>query len=295
MCDLETIVPSVSVVIPALNEQESITDTVQKIAFTLSEAGILDVEIIVVDDGSVDETGRRARDAGAIVIHHPHNVGYGFSLKTGILAAKADTIVITDADGTYPIEKIPFLISEYQKGFNLVVGSRTGKHYRESILKMPMRLLLKWLVEFVVGRKVPDINSGLRVFSRQDIIPYFNHLCDTFSFTTSMTLAYMMTRKFVYHVPVPYYKRVGKTKVRLLRDSLRTLQYITQAIIYYNPLKIFVILCFFTLLAAILGFIGSLLIAIPALVMLSIGCLLVTPIIFSMGLLADLLRQIMAK
>lgn len=295
MCDLEGITPSVSVVIPALNEQDSITDTVKKIDFTLSDAGILNAEIIVVDDGSTDETACLAREAGAVVIRHPHNVGYGFSLKAGILAAKADTIVITDADGTYPIEKIPFLIAEYQKGFNLIVGSRTGKYYRESIFKMPMRLLLKWLVEFVVGRKVPDINSGLRVFSRQDIIPYFSHLCDTFSFTTSMTLAYMMTKKFVHYVPVPYYKRVGKTKVRLLRDSLRTLQYITQAIIYYNPLKIFVILCFVTILTSVLSLTLSFLIPFPELLVLSIGCLLITPIVFSMGLLADLLRQIMAK
>ncbi|NJK99871.1 MAG: glycosyltransferase family 2 protein [Spirulinaceae cyanobacterium SM2_1_0] len=295
MCDLKALDLSVSVVIPALNEQFAITETVKTIMLALSDAGIFDIEIIVVDDGSVDETGELARQAGAVVITNPHNIGYGFALKTGILAARFDTIVITDADGTYPIERIPRLLSEYQKGFNLVVGARAGRHYRESLLKMPLRILLRWLVEFVVGQRITDINSGLRVFSRQAIIPYFDQLCDTFSFTTSMTLAYVMTKKFIYYVPIDYRKRVGQTKVRLFKDSLRTLQYIIQAIIYYNPLKMFVVLCLLVMLLALLSLILAIFTETSGLLFLGFGCILATPILFSMGLLADLLRQIMLK
>ncbi len=155
---------------------------------------------------------------------------------------------------TYPFTEVPKLLEEYHKGFDMVVGARTGEHYRESNLKSPLRKILKFLVEFTAGRKVPDVNSGLRVFSKTTIIAYLNHLCDTFSFTTSMTLAYMMTGKFVKYIPIPYDKREGKSKVRLFRDSLRTLQYILQAINYYNPIKIFLSFAALCIFFSIIGF-----------------------------------------
>src|SRR5262249_41839538 len=150
-----------------------------------------------------------------------------------------DTIVITDADGTYPIASMPQLIREYQRGFDMVVGARMGEHYRESFIKAPLRALLRAIVEFTAARRIPDINSGLRVFSRASVSRYFTHLCDTFSFTTSMTLAYMMNSRFVHYVPIEYHERSGQTNVRLLRDSMRTMQYIIEAATYFNPLKIF--------------------------------------------------------
>src|SRR5258706_14014960 len=166
-----------------------VTETILQIQRALKEVAH---EIIVIDDGSQDATSERAKSAGAQVISHPHNLGYGASLKTGIQAAQYDTIVITDADGTYPNDQIPLLIREFEKGFDMVVGARSGQNYFESIVKAPLRLLLKLLVEYTAGRKVPDVNSGFRVFSKQKITPYFNHLSSSFSFTTSLTLAYMM-------------------------------------------------------------------------------------------------------
>ena len=248
-----------------------------------------------MDDGSSDETANLARETGAEVIKHPHNIGYGRSLKDGIRNAKYDTVVITDADGTYPLDEIPPLLKEYKNGFNMVVGARTGKHYRESIFKSPLRKILKWLVEFTAGRKIPDINSGLRVFSKKEAIPYLSHLCDTFSFTTSMTLAYMMTGKYVTYMPIPYNKRVGESKVRLFRDSLRTLQYIVQAILYYNPIKLFIVICGFTLSFSVLCFFMSAFLQLTSAFYLGVGSILVTLIIVSLGLLADLLCQIMGK
>lgn len=285
----------ISLVIPAFNEQGAILETIETAKTVFSRANITASEIIIVDDGSQDETGKLAASAGAKVVRHPHNMGYGYSLKSGIKAAQYDTIVISDADGTYPIDKIPDLLEEYSKGFNMVVGARTGKFYRESWLKMPLRLILKWLVEFTVGRKIPDINSGLRVFSKQDVLPYFSHLCDTFSFTTSLTLAYMMTYKFVHYIPIPYFKRTGSTKVRLFRDSLRTLQFIVQALVYYNPIKIFILMCGITLAFSIWCFLLSATLQLLSAFLLGVGSILITILIFSLGLLADLLRQIMAK
>jgi len=186
-----------SVIIPAYNEESVIKSTIEELKKIFIETGFVDAEIILVDDGSSDKTSEASEKAGAVTIRHPHNIGYGRSLKDGILAAKHDTIVITDADGTYPLEMIPALLKEYKKGFNMVVGARQGENYDESLKKKILRLILKKLVEFTAGRKIPDINSGLRVFSREEILPYFSKLCDTFSFTTSLTLAYMMNGKLL--------------------------------------------------------------------------------------------------
>jgi glycosyltransferase involved in cell wall biosynthesis len=124
----------ISVVIPAFNEQDSIASTVESVRTTLDGAALGPYEVVVVDDGSSDATARLAADAGARVVTHPHNVGYGKSLKDGILAARFDTIVITDADGTYPIAAIPALVAEYRRGHDMVVGARMGAHYHESVV-----------------------------------------------------------------------------------------------------------------------------------------------------------------
>jgi glycosyltransferase involved in cell wall biosynthesis len=285
----------ISVVIPALNEQEEIGGTVIRVRETLSAAGIEAYEVVVVDDGSSDETGARAERAGARVLRHPHNIGYGRSLKDGIRAARYETIVINDADGTYPIEAIPELIARYDTGYDMVVGARSGEHYRESLIKMPLRRLLRFIVEFTAGRSIPDINSGLRIFRRTTILEYYDHLCDTFSFTTSMTLAYMMTGKFVAYVPIDYNKRVGKSKVKLFRDSLKTLQYIVEAAIYYNPLKMFVLMALIVVATSLFSFVLALLAKLNVFFYVGVGGIISSAIIFSLGLLAVLLRQIMVK
>lgn len=291
----------ITIVIPAYNEENAIIDTISEIRQVLDEknsetgAGILQYEIIIVNDGSSDSTRDKAEVAGVKVINHPHNIGYGRSLKDGIQNARFDTIVITDADRTYPSEEIPHLLKEYQKGFDMVVGARTGKHYRESLLKSPLRSILKFLVEFTAGRKVPDVNSGLRIFSKGTIIPYLNHLCDTFSFTTSLTLAYMMTGRFVKYIEIPYEKREGKSKVKLFRDSLRTLQYILQAINYYNPIKLFILFSAVCVFFAMIGFLMSALFGLNSGFYLGIGGLLVALLVVCFGLIADLLKQIMNK
>jgi glycosyltransferase involved in cell wall biosynthesis len=285
----------ISIVIPALNEAGGIAGTIGALKQMLDDAGEPDAEIVVVDDGSSDDTGAIATAAGAKVIRHPHNVGYGQSLKTGILAARHDTIVIIDADLTYPAEAIPALLARYREGFDMVVGARTGHYYEGGAFKGPLRQLLKVVVEFSAGRSIPDANSGLRVFSRKTVTPYLPHLCNTFSFTTSLTLAYMMTGRFVDYRPIAYHARVGRTKVRLFMDSLRTLQYIVQAIIYYSPLKLFLMLTLLTILLAFSGFLASALTGLNIFYYLGIGGLLVSILIFALGLLADLLRQILVR
>ena len=285
----------ISIVIPAINEQDEIGRTIARLRQVLSSGGIGAYEVVVVDDGSRDETAARAEAAGARVLRHPHNVGYGRSLKDGIRAAHYDTIIINDADGTYPVEAIPDLLARYNQGYDMVVGARSGKHYRELLIKMPLRRVLRFIVEFTAGRSIPDINSGLRVFRRSTALEYFDHLCETFSFTTSMTLAYMMTGKFVAYVPINYNKRVGKSKVKLLRDSMKTLQYIVEAAIYYNPLKMFVLMAGIVLASSFVSFTLALIAKLNVFFYVGVGGIISSVLIFSLGLLAVLLRQIMVK
>ena len=234
----------ISVVIPAYNEEQSIEATIDEIKKVMKKNKIYKKsEIIIVNDGSSDNTASIAQKCGAVVITNPTNMGYGFSLKRGIKAAKNETIVITDADLTYPFDVVPEMLEKKKEGFDLVVAARTGKYYRQSIFKSILRKMLKRLVEFVSEKKIKDINSGLRIFDKSLVIKYFPRLCDTFSFTTSQTLAYFMNNHFVTYIDIPYNKRVGKSKIKLFRDSLKSMKYILESCVYYNPLKVFTDFC----------------------------------------------------
>jgi glycosyltransferase involved in cell wall biosynthesis len=283
----------ISVVIPALNERAAIAATIEQVSQALTRANLEPFEIVVVDDGSADGTGDLALSAGARILRHPHNVGYGRALKSGIVAAKYDIIVITDADGSYPVEQIPALVNTYLSGYDMVVGSRTGELYHESALKSPLRAILKMIVEFTANRRVPDVNSGLRVFRRDVSMSYFNHLSDTFSFTTSLTLAYMMNSKFVTYKNINYHERVGQSKVRLFRDSVRTLQYVVEAATYYNPLKIFFLFGLICLAFALASIVGGIVFQLVSAFVLGVGAILLAIQVVAMGLLAVLLKQIM--
>ena len=237
---------SFTVVIPALNEENAIGPLIDRL-----RALPVIPEIIVVNDGSTDRTAEIAESKGVILVTHPVPGGYGRSVKDGMRQATNDIIIVTDADGTYPIEDIPKLLQEFSRGFDMVVGARSGKHYRGSFLKMPARILLKWLVEFTTGQSIPDINSGFRVFRKSVALEYVDDLCNGFSFTTTITLIYMLSGKFVGYMPIAYHARIGRSKVRIIRDSFRTLQYITEVIAIYNPLKLYV------LLSTLLGIIAT--------------------------------------
>jgi len=248
-------------------------------------------EVIVVDDGSDDNSGNIARECGVRVIANPHNVGYGRSLKKGILAAKFDTIVIVDCDGTYPFETLPLLLKKYEENFDLVVGQRMGAYYWESWYKNVLRKILKFLVEFATGTKIADINSGFRVFSKKTIVTYFDNLCDVFSFTTTMTLGYILTKRYICYVPIDYQKRTGKTKVRLVRDTFGTLQYIVESITFYNPVKIFLVLAFLVVLFSIIVILFGVLYGQVILIGAGlVGCVFAVAI-FSLGLVSYLIAN----
>ncbi len=267
-----------SIIIPAYNEEKGIAHVLDALREAMPHA-----EIIVVNDASTDNTAAVAEGKGATVVTHPTNAGYGRSLKDGILAATHDTIVISDADGSYPIDRIQDLLDKMDEGFDMVVGARSGKAYRGSFLKMPARIVLKFLVEFTTGKRIPDINSGLRVFKKSTALQFFPDLCEGFSFTTTITLVYMLTGKFVTYLPIAYHKRVGRSKVRIIRDSLMTLQYITEAMATYNPLKLYLLLSGIAFFTSLLLFTLSFWIWMSAMIALSAASFFAAWVLFGMG------------
>jgi glycosyltransferase involved in cell wall biosynthesis len=242
--------PSVSLVIPAYNEEASIAAVVKKATDVLTEcAGPF--EIIVVNDGSTDTTGELAAAAGARVVTHPYNRGYGNSLKSGISAAQHENVVICDADQSYPLEELPLLLQDADR-YDMIVGARQGSLFHGSLLKRVGRWLQLGLVRFTVGTAVPDANSGFRLFKRSLAMRYFDFVCSGFSFTTSITIALLCEQYCVKFVKINYLKRAGKSHVRYLRDTARSLQIILQCMLRYNPIKAFLAVGLFALLPMLL-------------------------------------------
>ncbi len=237
-----------SVIIPALDEEDGIGTTLDELE-AVAPALPQPVEVIVVDDGSRDRTAAVAEERGCRVIRHPVNIGYGASLKTGIRAARFEGIAITDADGTYPLEELPEMFRKLER-FDLVVGARTGPRYRRRAFFSPMRTVFLLLTNFAVGSWIPDPNSGLRVFRRSTAMALLHALPRAFSFTTTMTLLMTLQGRFIDFHPVDYRARLGKRKIRPVRDSLRMAQTLVEVILRYNPLKVFLLLGFMPLLLA---------------------------------------------
>ena len=248
-----------TVIIPAFNEEKSLGNStfISDLIKNLNDGGFIDYEILIVNDGSTDKTedllNELKKKFNLIkVLSNATNQGYGTALKIGINHSKFDTIIICDIDGTYPADQIPNIINRYKnsqknysKPLDMIVAKRTGKHYWESFIKTFLRYILKFIVEWTSGHKISDINSGLRIFSKKTVEAYLPKLSNFFSFSSTLTVSYLLTNKSIEYYPVKYLFRKGDqnlSKVKLFRDSLRTLQYVFEATIFYNPLKFFLLL-----------------------------------------------------
>jgi glycosyltransferase involved in cell wall biosynthesis len=228
--------PAISVVVPAYDEESQVAPEIERLRGAL-EAGGIPHEIILVDDGSSDKTAERAEGAGALVVRHPRNRGYGAALKTGIRRARHDLIVITDADGTYPPESIPALL-EHAADYDMVVGARTGEDVHIPLVRRPAKWFLARLASYLAGTRIPDLNSGLRVMKRRVVERFDPILPSGFSFTTTITLAMLCNDYLVQYVPINYKKRVGSSKIRP-GHAYDFFLLILRTIVYFNPLKVF--------------------------------------------------------
>jgi glycosyltransferase involved in cell wall biosynthesis len=278
-----------SFVIPAYNESAAIVSTIKRLQAVLPTLE-LPYEIIVVDDGSRDDTRAQALACDVKVVGHPVNTGYGSALKSGIAVSRYDWIGIVDADGTYDIERLPELVDRMRDGFDMVVASRRNVLETDPPFKRFCRKSMISLLNLVIAAKIADPNSGFRVFSKEIVKTFFPFLCNTFSFTTSLTVFALGEGYFVSYVPMEYGARVGKSKVRHFRDSLRMIQLIIQGITYFNPVK------FFIIMALMLVAVGL----VPALVLTACGwdqvaeyyflTVLAMFLLVGMGVLGDISR-----
>ena len=242
---------SVSVVIPVYNEELGIAPLLARL-LEVMKASDLDYEIIVVDDGSTDDTTARIETTGVHVLRHPENRGYGAALKTGIRQASNPLIAIMDADGTYSPERIPYLVKYLVTSrCDMVVGARTGKSVKIPRLRRPAKWAINRLAELVAGQSIDDLNSGLRVFRRQVVPRFIRLLPDGFSFTSTITLAMLSNDYIVEYVPINYHVRVGRSKIRPVGDTLSFVGLVLRIGLYFAPLKIFLPISAILLLSAI--------------------------------------------
>ncbi len=242
--------PGVSIVIPAFNEEKSLARVVEDVQKVCHDQNI-EFEIIVVDDGSTDQTGQAVEGKSVQVLRHPENRGYGASIKTGVLAARYPWILITDADGTYPVSEIPKLMENVDH-YDMVVGSRTGEDVNIPMLRKPAKWLLNQLANFMVNARIPDLNSGFRLFRKNSFLRFLNIYPPGFSLTTTMTLALLSNNHAVKYVTVNYYKRQGRSKIRPLRDTYHFFLLVVRTIMYFDPIRIFMPVALILFLTGIL-------------------------------------------
>lgn len=245
-----------TVVMPCYNEQDGLQETIRQLYVGLAGHGPF--EVVVVDDGSTDGSREilnklTAQYSNLRPEYHQRNRGYGAALKTGIRSARSDFVVITDADGTYPNDRIPDLVSRLEDA-DMVVGARVGENVTYSKLRAIPKQFLSRYTSWVCGVHVPDMNSGLRAFRKGVIENYLALLPDSFSFTTTCTIAFHTNYHRVAYVPINYATRKGTSKIKPIRDTLRFLQLIARTGMYFAPLRVlFPIFCISLML-----FVGSL-------------------------------------
>ncbi|MCS6953502.1 MAG: glycosyltransferase family 2 protein [Bryobacteraceae bacterium] len=233
----------ISVVIPAYQEEEGVGAVVRELRRFMRAEGIAG-EILVVDDGSTDGTAQAALEAGARVLRHRSNHGYGAALKTGIAAARHDVVAILDADATYPIEALPEMLRRLERA-DMVVGARVGRNVHIPLARRPAKWVLNRLANYVSGARIPDLNSGLRVFRRDVVAQYFPILPDQFSWTTTLTLAMHCDNYAVAYVPIEYRPRKGRSKI-VPWDAGSFLVLILRMAMLFRPLRVFlplVVIC----------------------------------------------------
>lgn len=276
-----------SVVIPAYNEENAVAQTVHEVREALEGAGI-EHEIIVVDDGSEDNTRAEALKTGAIVRWGAQNEGYGASLKRGIAEAQYDFVAILDADGTYPARYLPEMLEMCQTQ-DMVVGDRGAAMKNVPLIRKPAKFILNSIASFLAERRLNDLNSGLRVFRRSELIPFIPLLPQKFSFTTTITLCMTCSGKRMIYTPIEYGRRIGKSKIRPV-DFINFIILVLRVIVLFNPLRVFIPL---GLVLFVLGFLKLLYdLTQWNLSETAVFAFLAALMIWSLGLIADMISRL---
>jgi glycosyltransferase involved in cell wall biosynthesis len=228
----------VTVVLPVFNEQGHLRDEISRIRAAL-ETSEYTFEIIVVDDGSTDGSAEQlAAIEGIRLIRFAENRGSGTARRIGTASARGRVVVWTDADMTYPNDRIPQLVKELE-GYDQVVGARTSEQGTLKALRVPAKWFIRKLAEILTETKIPDLNSGLRAFRRSVALQYLHLLPPGFSCVTTITMSFLANGYTVKYVPIEYFERAGRSKFHWWADTKRYGLQVIRLVLSYNPLKFF--------------------------------------------------------
>ncbi|WP_230422076.1 glycosyltransferase family 2 protein [Catenulispora pinistramenti] len=238
------VVPHVSVVLPCYNEEAHVLLEIQRICAAL-DATDYPYEVLAIDDASTDGTLEVLRKAeieyaSVKVVAFKRNGGAGTVRRIGSKMARGDIVVWTDADMSYPNERIPELVEmlDFDAGIDQVVGARKAERGSHRLLRIPAKWVIRKIAEKLTNQKIPDLNSGLRAMRREVALPYLRLLPPGFSCVTTITLAFMSNQKNVVYIPIDYAKRAGKSKFRFVTDAYRYILQVLRMVMYFNPLKV---------------------------------------------------------
>ena len=283
----------VTVVLPAYNEVGHVRAEVDRITAALKESPY-SFEILVVDDGSTDGTGDAVEGLPFVrLIRFAMNRGSGTARRIGSAEARGRYVVWTDADMTYPNERIPELVDHLETtGSQQVVGARSSEEGTLKFLRVPAKWSIRKLAEYLTQSRIPDLNSGLRAFSREHARPFLGLLPSGFSCVTTITLAFLSNGLIVDYVPIDYHKRSGRSHFHPVMDAYRYLLQVLRMVTFFEPLRVFAPLAFVLLgigtVKAIYDVVTD-----PVAIAINTMLLLITGLIlFSIGLLADLIVRV---
>ena len=224
----------ISVILPAKNESEGLHRTLPAL-----RSRFPDVEVIVVNDGSTDDTALVATDHGAQVLSSPYSMGNGAAIKRGARAATGDVLVFMDADGQHSPELVQLLLDKLDEGYDMVVGARNAAG-QANVSRGAANAFYNQLASWMTGHRVADLTSGFRAVRKDRFCEFLHLLPNGFSYPTTCTMAFFRSAYAVAYVPIPVARRIGSgSHIRPLRDGLRFLLIIFKIATLYSPLKLF--------------------------------------------------------
>ena len=272
-----------TILLPAYNEELSIGQTVLEIKELYP-----DCEILVVDDGSSDRTQEEAIKAGANVWKHPHNIGNGAAIKTGLRYASGEWVLMMDADGQHKPADIARLL-EYKDKYDMVVGARS-RGSETSWHRDLANFIYNWLSSYITKFKVEDLTSGFRLMKNDRVRKFIYLLPNTFSYPTTITMAYLRSGLSIKYVPIQTMARQGKSKIKIFQDGTRFLLIIIRIATLFSPLRIFLPISFLFLFTG-MGYYLFTYITMHRFTNMSMLLLSSSVIIFMMGLVSEQVSQ----
>jgi glycosyltransferase involved in cell wall biosynthesis len=287
--------PYVTIVLPCYNEQGHVAAEVERICAAMDSSGYA-YELLAFDDASNDGTLARLQEIAPQfpsmrIVHFHRNGGSGTVRRIGTQQAKGKIVVWTDADMSYPNERIPELVQMLEKDEMLdqVVGARTSEQGTHKMFRVPAKWFIRKLAELLTNYSIPDLNSGLRAFRRQAALPYMRLLPPGFSCVTTITIAFLCNQHDVRYVPIEYSKRHGKSKFHFAKDAYRYILQVLRMVMYFNPLKVLMPVALFLIGLGLAKGIFDMIVH-PLLIAINTVLIFVTGLVIaSMALLADLI------